>query len=205
MFSHVVIIIMRRATILLILILDLMTGPSSCDDVDIFSSNNDLTFDEVESNLSDGLFTNEAGSDIGDNLFDDFLAVDDSSCPSSFTLSRRRIRIRSDSCSATQSGSNPERYLDVRTDEDVKKYWCSESNYAGFSNIPVCNILIGAKFPSNAFLHPDLEFSEVPAGFLTLTQCRISKFYSHLRRISSGQGFAVRLRELEVDKNELGA
>lgn len=176
---------MRRAAILLVLILHVITCQSSYDDMDIFSSNNDFSLDEIESNLLDSLSTNEAGSTIGDNTLDDFLALDDdSSCPSSFSPSRRRIRTRSDSssCSATQSWSNnnPERYLDVRTDEDVQKYWCSESNYAGFSNIPVCNLLPRAKIPSNLLLHPDLEFVNVPAGFLTLTLCQISKCYSRL-------------------------
>lgn len=216
---------MWHATYLLILILvlnlSLMAGWSSCEGLNIFFSNDNLlSLDTVEPDLysDENLFTNEVGSNIGDNTLTDdddddgFLTAeepfpidsipndfsvtnnDPPNCFSSSSLSRRRIRTRSSVaeenngvCPASQSGSSgstgsnshdtPGKYLDVQTDEDVQKYWCSESDHVGFSNIPVCNILPLRGIPSDKLLHQDLKSVALPVGFLTLAVVRISKFF----------------------------
>lgn len=177
---------MYHACLLLVLILMKVWG--SCQNMNFFSSSNDISFDEIEPDLSDALFANEAELDINgsplvnDDLLnnegslptepfsDNFLAAnDDPNCL--FSSLSRRIRARSDSCSA-----NPEKYLVVRTAEDVKKYWCSESDMLGFANIPVCNLLptAGVK-PSEVGPWPEIDISSIPVGFISLAYCRISK------------------------------
>lgn len=205
---------MRRAIIPLILILNLMTKWSYCEDSDFFSSNeNLLSFNEVEPDFSsdDDLFTNEIGFNTGDNFFvdddedDGFLNAEsslpiesvptdllatDRNPPNCFSLSlsslsRRQIRARSSAVCPAQSGSSgssgsnvvpPETYLNVRTDEDVQKYWCSESDHTGFSNIPVCNLIPVPGVASDILLGSDLQDVVLPKGYLTLVLVQISKF-----------------------------
>ena len=180
---------MCRASLLLLLTMVKVWG--SCEDLNFFSANNDVLFDEVEPNLPDGFFANEAYLDfngsplVNDHLLNDegslptepvsdnFLAADDSTNCSSLSSFSRRIRVRSGSCSAKS-----ERYIDVKTAEDVKKYWCSENDSLGFANIPVCNLLptAGVK-PSELAPWPEIDISSIPAGFISLAYCRISKFF----------------------------
>lgn len=188
----IVITIMCRASLLLFFIM--MIGWSFCEDLNFFSSNNDISFDEIEPNLSNGLFSESSESNIDDDLFvtDDllnveqassptesvhdefFAAADDASKCSSFSPSRK---IRARSAAADSCSTNPERYLDVRTDEDVKKYWCSESGFLGFANIPVCNLSPNTQTTSNPNIWADPKTSPPPVGFYTLPVCRIRKFH----------------------------
>ena len=162
----------------------------SCEDINFFSLDDDTSVDKIEPNLSDVLFTNEAEFNMNDNplandqllnsdasfaiepFSDNFLMASDEPNCSSFSSLSRRIRARSDSCSA-----NPEKYLVVRTAEDLKKYWCSESVALGFANIPVCSLVYGAfgVRPSEQAPWPEIDISSIPKGFLTLTKCKISK------------------------------
>lgn len=163
---------------------------ASCEDMNFFSLDDDTSFDKIEPNLSDDLFTNEAEFNMNDNSlvsdqllnneayfpikpFSDnsVMASDESNC-SSFSSLSRRIRARLNSCSA-----NPEKYLVVRTAEDVQKYWCSESDVLGFARIPVCSLVPEAQGvrPSEQSPWPEIDISSIPEGFLTLTQCKISK------------------------------
>ena len=109
--------------------------------LNFFSANDDMSLDGFEPNLSDDIFANDYELHVDDNLFvnddlldinelfpteqdsaDFFAADNDLNCTSLSSLSRG-IRARSgESCAA-----KPENYLVVRTDEDIKKYWCSES------------------------------------------------------------------------------
>lgn len=180
---------MRRASLLLLLTMLKVWG--SCEDLNFFSSNNDVPFDEVEPNLLEGFFADVAYLGFNDNplvnddllnseeflptepISDNFLTADDSTDCSSLSSFSRRIRVRSGSCSAKS-----ERYLDVRTAEDVKKYWCSETNHLGFANIPVCNLLPNAGVkPSEHAPWPEIDISSIPPGFTSLAYCRISKFF----------------------------
>ncbi len=97
-----------------------------------------------ELNPIDDSFINEFILPTGDALFteqipDEFqnpntdLVADSATGCSSLSLSRSRVRSRSDVCPAQ------DRYLTVNTDEDVKKYWCFKIN-PDFANIPVCRI-----------------------------------------------------------------
>lgn len=181
---------MSRTSFLLVLIL--MKVWACCKDTNFFSLNDDtLSFDQIDPNLSDNLFANEADFNINDQylvndeLFnnegylptepfsDNFLAANDEPNCSSFSSLSRRIRARLDSCSTT-----PQKYLVVKTAEDVQKYWCSETVALGFANIPVCSLLSDALgvIPSEQSPWPEIDISSIPEGFLTLTYCRICKF-----------------------------
>lgn len=135
---------------------------------------------DIESDMSDDLFANGYGSDMVDDLFmndlpsdvnesfpppqnpDDLhladsnllAADDDDDCP----LSSSRVRVRSDFC------AKEGHMFDVRTNEDVQKYWCSQIIVEGFASIPVCNLwLEGATF-------------DVQSSIATLQICRLSRF-----------------------------
>lgn len=178
---------MRSFFVLLFLVV--MTALSSSEDSNLFSSNNDMWFDEAERNMSDDFFVNESELNVADNPFvndnplnieesyltkqvsDDFLLADEySDCPL-LSLPSGRTRERSDSCTA-----KTETYLEVKKDEDVKKYWCSKGSVLGFANIPVCNLLALGVRPSEQTPWPDNDFPSIPSGFVNLALCRISKF-----------------------------
>lgn len=156
---------------------------------------------EADLNISDDLFANEFGfnslndfslnvdgsypdKQIWDDLItdSDLRADKDFVCSSSF-LSSRRIRARLDSCA--QSPEKAPHYLEVKTAEDVKKYWCSQTNVLGIANIPVCSLfpdLVGVTPSENTRWH-DIEFPSTPSGFVTLLQCRLSKFLSRAKTV----------------------
>lgn len=191
-----------------------MTVWSFCEDLNLFPSNNndDISFDAIEPSFSDNLFSGNSESNVDDDLFatDDSLnteiplpndsvdhvsADDHPNCSASSTLSRR-IRARLDSCPANPPSK--ERYLDVRTDEDVKKYWCSETGLLGFGNIPVCNLLPTAEKTSVPKGWTDFQTSPPPVVFYILPLCRMSKFISLFGAIFEFSRIAEEFESSEV-------
>lgn len=172
-----------------LVILIMMTVRSSCEDWDFFSSNNDLSLDDIEPNLpDDGSFANDFDLNIADDpsVNDDlsnieepypieeysnnFLTAGNDLDCSSLSLLSRGVRARSDNSCAAE----PEKYLIVKTDADVQKYWCSKTSILGFANIPVCNLLNAGVRPSEQSPWPDIDYSTLPTGFTTLSLCRKS-------------------------------
>lgn len=149
------------------------------------TQSSDLFFDDellasdFEPNMQDDLFASDSGPDIVDDPFisdpssdviepsfpeqnpDDF-HMTDSSLPADgvrdCSSSSRRFRPRSDICPKEMH------FFDVRTDADVKKYWCSHINIEGFAGIPVCNLWL------------DGIESDPDTSGLQLHICRLSRF-----------------------------
>lgn len=138
-------------------------------------SNAELLASEIGPNMDDNLFANDSGSDIvNDDLSsdvdesflteqtpDDFQITDsdlladdghDCSLPSS------RVRARSDFC------AKETHIFEVKTNEDVKKYWCSQTDLVGLANIPVCNKWTGGVITTPA------------TSIVFLQLCKLSKF-----------------------------
>ena len=161
---------------------------NSSQESDLFSLDDHLLSDEAESNRPDDLFASNSGSGITDDLFlndvssnldemsltgsipDDFQIADsdllsppnDPECSWSPSSSNRLRAREGPFCRQDSATKNaPPRYLEVKTDDDVKKYWCSETSIVGFANLPVCN---------RATILPSS-----PSWFVTLALCRLSK------------------------------
>lgn len=192
---------------------------SSYQDSNLFSENDW----EVESNIPDDLFANEPGLDTLDDFSldvdesylamqtwddlipdSDLLADNDVDCSFS-SLSSRSIRARSDSDSCVQAQEKTPEYLVVKTAEDVKKYWCSETNVLGFTNIPVCSLLpdqVGVT-PTENTRWLDLEPPSTPSGFFTLIPCRISKFLSARPKRNPCSKFTTLLKIIKKNSRTL--
>lgn len=137
----------------------------------------ELLASDLDSNVNDDLFSYVSGSGIVDDVFisdllpdmneplstqnipNDFfvtdpnlLADDVRDCTSSLS----RVRTRSDFCAKERH------YFDVRTAEDVQKYWCSELIINGFAFIPVCNLWL-----DGAITDPKTLFTSLQIGRLS--------------------------------------
>ena len=192
-------VIIEMRTIFFSLSLVVMAIKSNSQDSNLFSD----TGLKADLNISDDLFANESGFDslndfsldvdgssypIKQQTWDDLIITDsdldlltdkDSVCSFSSLSSSRRIRARLDFCAQPPPEKAP-RYLEVKTAEDVKKYWCSQTDILGIANIPVCSLfpdLVGVTPSENTRWHDLSSFpSTPPSGFVTLLQCRLSKF-----------------------------
>jgi hypothetical protein len=156
----------------------------------IFCFAQELNFDELlfnPENPEDLLFDG-AVPGAADELYmieDEFQTVDtnliaDIADDCAFISSpASRIRARADSC----PGQSQAPFLDVQTDDDVKKYWCSESKFVGFGNIPVCKNHIYGENPGGVTMDPTIDGVrfETP-GFRYLPFCTPSMFIPFLHR-----------------------
>jgi hypothetical protein len=167
------------------------------DDVESNLENPYIAFDGSVPDTGDFLFDGSV-PDTGDLLFDgpdlgtvkesyveDFQTMDENliadsadDCGSIFSRASR-IRARANIC-PSQSQSP---YLDVQTDEDVKRYWCSGSILDNFANIPVCKKHITGLNPSDRTMIPTIDGVSTPApGFHYLPFCTPSRFIPSLHR-----------------------
>ena len=141
----------------------------------------ELLASDLESNVNDDLFTYDSGSGIVDDAFisdllpdmneplsmqqipDDLYVTDQNLRPDDVrdcTSSSSRVRARSNFCAKERH------YFDVRTAEDVQKYWCSQIIIDGSALIPVCNIWL-----EGAITNPETLFTSLQIG-------RLSRFIS---------------------------
>ena len=173
-----------------------VTTISASPNWDLFATD-DVTIDnDIDSALTDDMFASDSGFDSTDDSLlnvngglsdfqftDENLAIDGSSdCSSSSPL--RRNRARTDSCSANpsnQPSDPPLRYLEVKTAEDVEKYWCSKIVPDVIPmNIPVCMTIYGSEVPWEgwAAITDYLErpgIAPKPSGILNVFRARLSK------------------------------
>lgn len=197
-----------------LLSLILLTTLTSSQDASLFSTTDLAALDQIDLNISDDAFPSDTDDDfpLDDDPFlvneiqfpndldvdvtdPNLLAADDHalSC-SALTVSSSpaRNRARSDACPPQGPQETPLTYLDVTTDENVKKYWCSKQDPVAFGNIPVCLLPKGYALPSSMTPWRDIEFVLPPLGYETVFKGRLSKFYPLTRlRVQRSLGVEV--------------
>jgi hypothetical protein len=144
--------------------------------------------DDVGPNVENLFIPDFDGLDLGtpdESYIEDFQTMDASfladsadDCGSIFSRASR-IRARANVCSSQSQAP----YLDVQTDEDVKRYWCSESMFDKFANIPVCKKNIPGLNPSDRTMTTTIDGVSILApGFHYLPFCTPSRFIPSLHR-----------------------
>lgn len=167
---------------------NLWTEDSGLDTLEDLFVNNDLdTLDDLlvnddpfVSDIDESDLTEQI-SNANDLLATDYnLLVDNSDNCGFMTSPPSRNRARSGVC------RNPDDELSdaITTDAQIKRYWCSESGFLAFGNIPVCKKSFSPTRPSEDVLQDRYGiFNEAPLGagrsvFVHLEFCILSKFDS---------------------------